>query len=171
MSLGADVGREELVDRVEQVRDVVVGRAHVLDVALVVVVGGADERLPEPRQHEDPAPAARRARSRPTFTGRRSRGEDDVRAAAGPDHRHLGLVVELVGPERSAHTPVALTTSAAAIVELARPSRRRAPRRRAARPPSSTSPVTSSRLANTAPKRSASPSTVRTSRTSSVWQS
>jgi glycerol-3-phosphate dehydrogenase len=41
----------------------------------------------------------------------------------------------------------------------------------AARPPSSTRPVTSSQLAHTAPKRSASDSTVSTRRASSVWQS
>ena len=74
------------------------------------------------------------------------------------------------GRMRSAHTPVALTTAPAAIgnVSPVSASRTSAPR---ARPPSSSSPVTSRPLANTAPKRSASPSTVSTSRTSSVWQS
>ena len=74
------------------------------------------------------------------------------------------------GRIRSAHTPVAFTTlvphssnSPPSMV-----SRTSTP---AARPPRSTRPVTSHRFAITAPKRSASPSTVSTSRTSSVWQS
>ena len=96
--LGDDVGREERVDRLEQVGDVLVGRAHVLDVALVVVVGRADQRLAEPRQHEDPAPARRRDDRADVHRQALAR-EDDVRAAAGPDHRHLGLVVQLVGAD------------------------------------------------------------------------
>ena len=50
----------------------------------------------------------------------------------------------------------------------ARASRTRAP---TARPPSSSSPHASTPLTATAPKRSASASTVSTSRASSVWQS
>ncbi len=62
---------------------------------LVVVVGGAHQRVSEPRQREDRAAAA----------GRHDRAADqrqvlvperDVRAAAGPDARQLGLVVELL---------------------------------------------------------------------------
>ena len=56
------------------------------------------ERLTEPRQHEDPAPARRRD-DRSHLHGQALGREDDVRAAAGPDHRHLGLVVELVGAD------------------------------------------------------------------------
>ena len=69
-----------------------------LQVALVVVVGGADQRLPEPRQHEDRAAAARR-RDRARHHRQRGPLEDDVRPAAGPDDGDLGLVVELLGPQ------------------------------------------------------------------------
>ena len=74
------------------------------------------------------------------------------------------------GRIRSAHTPVAFTTAWARIGKASplSASRTWAPR---ARPSASSSEVTSSPLANTAPKRSASPSTVSTRRTSSVWQS
>ena len=86
--------REELVDRVEQVVDVLARGPDVLERALVVVVGGADQRVPEPRQREDRAPAAgghdRAADERQVLVAER-----DVRAAAGPDARQLGLVVEL----------------------------------------------------------------------------
>ena len=63
--------------------------------ALVVVVGGADERAPEPRQRED----------RPARAGRHDRAADErqvlvaqrhVGAAARPDDRQLGLVVQLL---------------------------------------------------------------------------
>ena len=66
--------------------------------ALVVVVGGADEGVPQPRQREDRAPGA----------GRDDRAADerqivvvdrDVRAAARTDARQLGLAVELLGPQ------------------------------------------------------------------------
>ncbi len=74
------------------------------------------------------------------------------------------------GRSRSAHTPVALTTLAARISSVSplSASRTTAP---FARPESSSSATASSRLAITAPKRSDSPRTVSTSRTSSVWQS
>ena len=75
------------------------------------------------------------------------------------------------GRSRSAHTPVALTTLSARDLELAAADSRRARSTPAARPPRSSSSVTSTPLATTAPKRSASPRTVSTSRTSSVWQS
>ena len=74
------------------------------------------------------------------------------------------------GRIRSAHTPVALTTFSAHSSNSPPPSvsRHSTP---AARPSRSTRPSTSTALAHTAPKRSASPSTVNTSRLSSVWQS
>ena len=74
------------------------------------------------------------------------------------------------GRSRSAHTPVALMTFVARISSSSpdSASRTRAP---AARPPSSISSTASSRFAATTPKRSASASTVSTSRESSVWQS
>ena len=74
------------------------------------------------------------------------------------------------GRIRSAHTPVAFTTSVACTANSSpeAPSRTRTP---AARPSRSSSATTSSQLQHTAPKRSASPRTVSTSRASSVWQS
>ena len=74
------------------------------------------------------------------------------------------------GRSWSAQTPVALTTFVGLDLELlaAHVVAHSTP---AARPSRSTRPVTSQPLAHTAPKRSASPSTVSTSRASSVWQS
>ncbi len=74
------------------------------------------------------------------------------------------------GRIRSAQTPVALITLSASTSNAASPSasRQATP---AASPSRSSSPVTSARLTHTAPKRSASPRIVSTSRTSSVWQS
>jgi hypothetical protein len=69
------------------------------------------------------------------------------------------------GRSRSAHTPVALTTLAARIASSPPPSVSRTSA------PSTVSATASTRFTGTAPKRSASPSTVSTSRTSSVWQS
>jgi hypothetical protein len=71
---------------------------------------------------------------------------------------------------RSAHTPVAFTMLSARISTL-RPPSRSSQTTPHARPSSSSSDTTSQRFAITAPKRSASPSTVSTSRASSVWQS
>jgi hypothetical protein len=51
---------EELVDRVEQVVDVLLRWANVLDVAVVTVVGRTDQSASEPRQREDRAPVADR---------------------------------------------------------------------------------------------------------------
>ena len=122
---------------------------------LVVGVRRADQRLPEPRQHEDRPARARRGRSRPRVIGSFVRVDDDVRAAAGPDDRHLGLVVQLgraqpVGPHaggvddvrradlelvpalRVAH---ARTDGAPAVLASARPPRAGSrPRRRSAPP-------------------------------------
>ena len=70
------------------------------------------------------------------------------------------------GRSRSAQTPVALTTFSARI-SISSPLSRSTARAAAI----VSSPVTSTRLAVTAPKRAASASTVSTSRTSSVWQS
>ena len=89
---------EELVDRGEQVVDVLVGRQHVLELAVVVVVGRADERLAEPWQREDRAPAAGR-HDRAGAQRQIRVGEDQVRAAARADLRHLGLVVQLLRPQ------------------------------------------------------------------------
>ena len=168
---GSEVGAEELVDGLEQVLDVLAGGLDVLERALVVVVGRADQRVPEPRQREDRAPAA----------GRHDRA---AASAAGPRARSRTWVPRLgrmrgssasswssCGRSSSAHTPVALTTLAArtskaraalAVEHLARRARGRRAR---------AGPPRSRRLAHTAPKRSASPSTVSTRRTSSVWQS
>ena len=69
-----------------------------VDVALVVVVGRADQRLAEPRQDEDRAPVAGRDDRADVHRQPLAR-DDHVRAAAGPDDRHLGLVVQLLGPQ------------------------------------------------------------------------
>ena len=98
MSPRLERAREEGVDGVEQVADVLLRRPHALEVALVVVVGGADQRLPQPRQHEDRAAAAG-GRDRSRHHRQRRARHDDVRAAAGSDDRHLGLVVQLLGPQ------------------------------------------------------------------------
>ena len=66
--------------------------------ALVVGVGGADQRLPEPRQHEDRAAAAR-GHDRAGAHRQRRALDQQVRPARGADHRHLGLVVQLGGPQ------------------------------------------------------------------------
>ena len=71
---------------------------------------------------------------------------------------------------RSAQTPVALTTLSARTSKRS-PLSASTQTTPAALPPSEISSTTSAPLQNTAPKRSASPSTVSTSRTSSVWQS
>ena len=67
-------------------------------VGVVLVVGGADQRRPQPRQREDRAPAARRD-DRPGRERERRVGEGDVAAARRADARHLGLVVQLAGPQ------------------------------------------------------------------------
>ena len=70
----------------------------------------------------------------------------------------------------SAHTPVAFTTLAARTSNGS-PLASSTQRTPAARPSSSSRSVTGARFSRTAPKRSASPRIVSTSRTSSVWQS
>ena len=69
-----------------------------LEVALVVVVGGADERAPEPRQREDRAAAAG-GHDRPRAQRQVRLREDQVGAPARADLRHLRLVVELLGAQ------------------------------------------------------------------------
>ena len=99
MSARPELDAEEGVDRAQQVLDVVLGGPHVVEVVgVVLVVGGADERRPQPRQREDRAPAAGRD-DRPGRQRERLVGERDVRAARGADARHLGLVVQLLGAQ------------------------------------------------------------------------
>ena len=74
------------------------------------------------------------------------------------------------GRIRSAQTPVALTTLSAAIAKRS-PDSCSSQTTPAALPASSISSTTGAPFTQTAPKRSASPSTVSTSRESSVWQS
>ena len=106
------VGAGQVVGR-QRRAEVVVGRRRagsrrppraggtwcVVERALVVVVGRAEQRAPEPRQREDRAPAA----GRHDRAARRERqvlvAQRDVRAAAGADARDLGLVVQLVGAQ------------------------------------------------------------------------
>ena len=74
-SSGVSARREERVDGVEQVRDVLLGGPDVHDVAAVVGVRRADQRLAEPRQHEDrpaePAGTIAPARQRQLLARRR----------------------------------------------------------------------------------------------------
>jgi len=69
----------------------------VLELALVVVVGRADERASEPRQREDRASAARRD-DRAADERQILLAQDQVRAAAGTNAQ-LRLVVELFGAQ------------------------------------------------------------------------
>ena len=73
-------------------------RADVVDVALVVVVGGADQRATQPGQREDRAAPAG-GHDRPGHQRQVVGRQRDVRAAAGADAGHLGLVVQLVGAQ------------------------------------------------------------------------
>ena len=74
------------------------------------------------------------------------------------------------GRIRSAQTPVALTMLSART-SIRSPDSASVKATPAACPPSSRTSVTSAPFTTTAPKRSASPRTVSTRRTSSVWQS
>ena len=97
--IGLDRGAEVRVRRVEQVGDVLVARRDVVgcaEIALVVVVGRADQRAPEPRQGEDRAPAAGRHDRAAADKREILVADGDVGAAARADERHLGLVVELL---------------------------------------------------------------------------
>ena len=105
---------EEPVDGVEQVVDVVPGGLDVVDVAVVVAVGRADERAPVPGQGEDRAVLARgddaggvgRCSGRRTTPSRESRGSARCCGISSSPWISSGRI-------RSAHTPVALTTFAA----------------------------------------------------------
>ena len=115
-------------------------------VALVVVVGRADERLAEPRQHEDRAPAARRHDRAGVARGSRSAGSTMCVPRLGRMHRHLGLVVQLVraqpvGPHAGRVDDV--RRRGPRTRRRSRASRTRTPRRAVALE----QPVTSTRLA------------------------
>ena len=155
MSPEAEVGLEERVDRVEQVRDVSLADARVLEAALVVVVGRPDQRLPEPGQREDRAARRRPGTIAAAFSGSRSRS---IRTCVPRLGRITGMSSSSCsssGRMRSAQTPVALTTLSArdreALARLLlladdagraarpprsapRPARRSRTRRRSARP-------------------------------------
>jgi hypothetical protein len=94
----AERGGEEVVDRADQVVDVLVAWRDVLERAVVVVVGGADERPAEPGQHEDGA-APGRWNDHARLDGQGLAGDHDMRAAAGANARHLLLPVQLVGAQ------------------------------------------------------------------------
>ena len=70
-----------------------------VEVALVVVVGRSQQRAPEPGQGEDRAPAAGRHDRAAAVQRQVGVVQGDVRPAAGPDARHLGLVVQLAGAQ------------------------------------------------------------------------
>ena len=165
-----ELGAEEGVDGLEQIVDVLARR-------LRRARGRPRSRCRSCRSACARATAARRS-SAPRRPARSRR-----RPAAGPRGADVMWVPRLgrmrgssasscssCGRRRSAHTPVALTTLAAAPRIARRLGVARAhAARRGRRCSSSRSPRR--RLAQTAPKRSASPSTVSTRRTSSVWQS
>ena len=79
---------------------------------VVLVVGRADERRPQPRQREDRAPAAGRD-DRPGRERERLVGERDVRPREGRMRGTSASSCSSSGRSRSAHTPVALTTLSA----------------------------------------------------------
>ena len=158
----------------EQVVDVLLGRRDVVVVQLAaeVVVGRAQQRAPEPRQREDRAPAAGRddraaADERQVLVAQR-----DVRPAAWGDARHLRLVVQLLGAQ-----PVG--PDAGRVDDVRGPDDELGAARGVAHlHAGGAAGLVAHEFAGrsggwrmTAPKRSASPSTVRTRRASSVWQS
>ncbi len=97
--VGGQLQLQVLVDRVQQVGDVVAARRHVVDVAVVVVVGGPDHRPPVPGQDHHRALLPRRDDERGVADGQVVGRERDVRAAAGCDPRDLLLGQDLVGPD------------------------------------------------------------------------
>ena len=168
---GSSAVAEERVDRVEQVVDVLRRRA------------GRGPARPRSRcrwcrSASARATAARRSCARrrpgtiaPAAIGSVAAVDDQVRAAARADHRHLGLVVELrraqpVGPHAGRVDDVRgphLELGAALAVAHARADRAPGVLQQRRRP----------RAGSRRPRRSARPppSTVSTSRASSVWQS
>jgi hypothetical protein len=94
--IGVVEGRaEEAVHRLQQVVDVLGGGRHVVERAVVVVVGGADEGVAEPGERED-----RTARSsghdRAAHEWQIVTADGEVGAAAWPDTWQLRLVVQLL---------------------------------------------------------------------------
>ena len=68
-------------------------------VALVVVVGGSDQRTPVPRQREDRPLLARRDDAGGVLERQELLGDRDVRPPAWRDPRHLLLGEDLLGPD------------------------------------------------------------------------
>ena len=171
---GPSVVPKNVVDRVEQVVDVLARTGSTCSSgALVVVVGRADQRVPEPRQREDRAPAA----------GRDDRAAD---AAAGPRGASVMWVPRLgrmrgssasscsscgrssVGPHAGGVDDVRRRAprTRSPLSRVAHAARRARARRRSSRP------VDVERGWRT-PRRSARPRRAPSARgaTSSVWQS
>ncbi len=94
-----DAEAEVVIDRVEQVGDVVVARRHRVDAAVVVLVRGADEDPPVPGQREDRAVAPGRDDAGGAADVEVVGREQDVGAAAGRDPRDLLLLEDLVRPD------------------------------------------------------------------------
>ena len=89
---------EEAVAGAEQVVDVVARRRHVLELAVVVVVGGPHQRPSEPGERED-RPAVADRHDRTGHERQRLAADRDVGAPARPDVRNLLLGVDLVGAD------------------------------------------------------------------------
>ena len=88
-----------------------------LEAALVVVVGRPDQGLAEPRQREDRAPLRRPARTAAAFIGRRSRSSRMWVPRLGRITGTSSSSCSSSGRIRSAQTPVAFTTFAAATAK------------------------------------------------------
>ncbi len=104
------------------------GGLDVLERALVVVVGRADERVPEPRQREDRAPGAG-GHDRAADSGRSSWRSVTCVPRLGRMRGSSASSCSSRGRSSSAHTPVALTTLAACTSNSSplSPSRARTP--------------------------------------------
>ena len=98
--VGGQLQLQVLVDRVQQVVDVVVAGRHVVDVAVVVVVGRCPiSARPYQGRTKIGALLPRRDDARRVADRQVVGRERDVRAAAGRDPRDLLLGQDLVGPD------------------------------------------------------------------------
>ena len=169
---GAERDAEELVDRVEQVLDVVPrpGAGWSMSPSKSLSVVPTRVRPYQGRAKiARPSPAGTMQAASPVESI--VAVDQHVGAAAGRDPRHVLLLDRLLGPDPvgedagrvdtlSASTSIRSPESASTkATPLARPSAR------------ADTSVTSAPFSIAAPKRSASPRIVRTRRTSSVWQS
>jgi len=95
---GAEARTEERVGRLQEVVDVLDGRRDVIDIALIVVVGGSDQASPQPGQGED-RPSAGRGNDRPGDQRQVLVRDRDVGPSARPNPRYISLGVQLLGTD------------------------------------------------------------------------